>query len=53
MKFIEDNFTETLIMVGFVLVSFGLFLISAIVGCIGTGIMFLGLAYLTIKIGGG
>ena len=51
MKFIKDNLIEITILFGMALVSFGLFLISAITGCIGTGLMFFGLAYL-IKIGG-
>jgi hypothetical protein len=50
-KFIKDNLVEITILLGMALVSIGLFLISSIVGCIGTGLMSWGLAYL-IKIGG-
>lgn len=53
MNFIKDNLTEAFVIFGIVFVSWGLFLISPIIGFIGTGIMFLVLAYLLIKIGGG
>lgn len=52
MKFLIDNAMELIMLNGIIFVSIGLFLVSPVVGFIGTGLIFWGLAYL-IKIGGG
>lgn len=52
MKFLIDNAAELIVLNGIIFFSTGLFLISPVVGFLGTGLIFWGLAYL-FRIGGG
>ena len=52
MQVIKNNLVEIAVLIGIGFISAGLFLLSAFWGCIGTGLMFWGLAALIWKFGG-
>jgi type IV secretory pathway TrbD component len=51
-KAIKNNLVEITLLTGIAFISVGLFVISTIAGCFGTGIMFWGLAFLIWHAGG-
>lgn len=52
MQVIKNNLVEIAVLIGIGFISAGLFLLSAFWGCIGTGLMFWGLAFLIWENGG-
>lgn len=53
MKLIQDNLIELFLLIGIILISIGFFIWSTLLGFIITGILFIGLAFITFTFKGG